>query len=222
MAKALLNAFQFSKRKVCDTNGSGKTQQASGGGIELAQSVNQFKSLQENSSSKLSGTFDINAVLSKVAGFPINISCLSAFGDISAPAIAELLRAASFTKIRAKSVVYREGQIAHNITYVLEGSRTAYRYSLDGRELVLDYLGRRDFVGEVAMLLENGEDKATFKTREECKIAEITVKDFQRICQRHPECLVRVATQLAQRLNFSDDRIHDLFFSMLPVVSKTH
>ena len=102
MAKALLNAFQFSKRKVCDTNGSGKTQQASGGGIELAQSVNQFKSLQENSSSKLSGTFDINAVLSKVAGFPINISCLSAFGDISAPAIVELLRAASFTKSALK------------------------------------------------------------------------------------------------------------------------
>ena len=64
VAKALLNAFQFSKRKVCDTSGSGKTQQASGEGIKLGQSVNQFKSLQENSSSKLSGTLDITAVLS--------------------------------------------------------------------------------------------------------------------------------------------------------------
>jgi len=151
-------------------------------------------------------------VLSKVAGSPINISCLSVFGDISAPAIAELLRTASFTKIRAKSVVYREGQIAHIISYFLEGSPTAYRYSLDGRELVLDHLGRGDFVGEVPMLLENSEFKATFKTRDECKIAKITVKDFQSICQRHPECLVRVATKLAQRLNFSDDRIHDLVF----------
>ena len=119
---------------------------------------------------------------------------------------------ASFKKIRAKSIVYREGEIASSITYILEGSLTAYRYSLDGRELVLDYLGRGDFVGEVPMLLTNNNYKADFKAREECKIAEIAVSDFQRICQRHPECLVRVAGQLAQRLNRSDDRIYDLVF----------
>ena len=151
-------------------------------------------------------------MLSKAAGFPINLSCLSAFGDISAPAIAELLRVASFKKIRAKSIVYREGEIASSITYILEGSLTAYRYGLDGRELVLDYLGRGDFVGEVPMLLANSNYKSAFKAREECKIAEIAVSDFQRICQRHPECLVRVAGQLAQRLNRSDDRIYDLVF----------
>ena len=212
MAKALLNAFQFSKRKVRDTNGPVNAQHANGARVKLGQSVNQTKLHEENSSSRFSGALDITAMLSKAAGFPINLSCLSAFGDISAPAIAELLRVASFKKIRAKSIVYREGEIASSITYILEGSLTAYRYSLDGRELVLDYLGRGDFVGEVPMLLNNRNYKATFKAREECKIAEIAVSDFQRICQRHPECLVRVAGQLAQRLNCSDDRIYDLVF----------
>jgi CRP/FNR family cyclic AMP-dependent transcriptional regulator len=62
------------------------------------------------------------------------------------------------------------------------------------------------------MLLGGADYKANFKAREECKIAEIPTADFLRICQRHPECLLRMTTQLAQRLNCSDDRIHDLVF----------
>ena len=218
MARALLNAFQFPNRKPSD---SGKTKNNDDNELKSGQRSTQQRSIQqrtsqpragENIGSKLGGNLDITAVLSKAAGFPINLSCLSAFGDISAPAIAKLLRVASFKKNRAKSIVYREGEIVSSITYILEGSLTAYRYSLGGRELVLDYLGRGDFVGEVPMLLANSNYKAAFKAREECKIAEIAVSDFQRICQRYPECLVRVAGQLAQRLNRSDDRIYDLVF----------
>lgn len=211
MAKALLNAFQFSKRKTHTASDSGKTKSSVGHELRSGQRPTQQK-VSENIGSKLSGNLDITAVLSKAAGFPINLSCLSAFGDIGAPAIIELLRAASFTKVRAKSIVYREGESSNSVTYILDGSLTAYRYSPDGRELVLDYLGRGDFIGEVPMLLGGADYKANFKAREECKIAEIPTADFLRICQRHPECLLRIATQLAQRLNCSDDRIYDLVF----------
>ena len=135
---------------------------------------------------------------------------MSAFGDIGAPAIVEFLRAASCAKVRAKSIVYRDGESSNSVTYILDGSLTAYRYSPDGRELVLDYLGRGDFIGGVPTLLVGADYKANFKAREKCKIAEIPTADFPRICQRHPECLLRMTTELAQRLNCSDDRINDL------------
>ncbi len=211
MAKALLNAFQFSKRKTRDSNDSEKTKYVIGEELRSGQKSSQSK-VGESMGSKLGGSLDIIAVLSKAAGFPLNLSCLSAFGDIGAPAIVELLRAASFKKVRAKSIVYREGERSNSVTYILDGSLTAYRYNSDGRELVLDYLGRGDFIGEVPMLLGGADYKANFKTREECKIAEIPAADFQGICQRHPECLFRMTTQLAQRLNDSDDRIYDMVF----------
>ena len=80
--------------------------------------------------------------------------------------------------MRAKSIVYREGESSDSVTYILDGSLTAYRYSPDGRELVLDYLGRGDFIGEVPMLLAIADYKANFKAREECKIAEIPQQTF--------------------------------------------
>ena len=210
MARALLNAFEFSKRKIRNTTGSDNSQWAKDEQLPLDKGVKSR--FRENPLTKLNGTLDVTAILSKAAGFPINVSCLSAFGDIGTPAIVELLRAAKFKKVRTKSIVYREGESLSGVTYILEGSLTAYRYSPDGRELVLDYLGRGDFIGEATMLRGNASYKASFKAREECKIAEIASSDFQQICQRHPECLFRMTTQLAQRLHCSDDRIYDLVF----------
>jgi hypothetical protein len=92
MAKALLNAFQFSKRKTHTASDSGKTKSSVGHELRSGQGPTQQK-VSENIGSKLGGNLDITAVLSKAAGFPINLSCLSAFGDIGAPAILELLRA---------------------------------------------------------------------------------------------------------------------------------
>ena len=86
MAKALLNAFQFSKRKTHTASDSGKTKSSVGHELRSGQRPTQQK-VSENIGSKLSGNLDITAVLSKAAGFPINLSCLSAFGDIGAPAI---------------------------------------------------------------------------------------------------------------------------------------
>ena len=101
MAKALLNAFQFSKRKTHTASDSGKTKSSVGRELRSGQRPIQQK-VSENIGSKLSGNLDITAVLSKAAGFPINLSCLSAFGDIGAPAIIELLRAASLQRCALK------------------------------------------------------------------------------------------------------------------------
>jgi len=86
MAKALLNAFQLSMRKTHTASDSGKTKNSIGHELRSGKGPIQQK-VSENIGSKLGGNLDITAVLSKAAGFPINLSCLSAFGDIGAPAI---------------------------------------------------------------------------------------------------------------------------------------
>jgi len=80
--------------------------------------------------------------------------------------------------VRAKSIVYKEGESSNSATYILDGSLTAYRYSRAGRELVLDSLGRGDFIGEVPMPLGGADYKANFNAREECKIAKLPTAGF--------------------------------------------
>lgn len=216
VGQALLQAFQSSLRKKDTSSIAGKAAASAGSGVNIDEKTNVDKRLERNFESnkgkKLQEGLEITSILSDIAGFPINGTCLSALAGIEPTVIVELLHAASFRKLRARRVVYREGDKVDNVTYLLEGSLTVFRYSPDGRELVLDYLGRGDFIGEVPMSTGNNGYKADFKTREDCKVAEIPIDEFQKICLRHPEFLLQMTKNLAQRLLYTEDRIYDLVF----------
>ena len=80
-----------------------------------------------------------------------------------------------------------------------------------GHEMVLAYLNKGDFFGEMGLFEEN-ERSALVIAREECEVAEIQYSKFREIVQRDTEILMHLTSQLASRLRDTSRKVIDLAY----------
>ena len=81
-----------------------------------------------------------------------------------------------------------------------------------GKEMILSYLSKGDFVGELALFEDEPERTAWVKTRESCTIAEISFTRFKQLVQTNPEILMKLSKQMADRLQSTSEKVGDLAF----------
>ncbi|MCP3674882.1 MAG: cAMP-activated global transcriptional regulator CRP [Gammaproteobacteria bacterium] len=112
----------------------------------------------------------------------------------------------------AKSTLIYAGDNSDALYFVVSGSVSVIIEDQDGRELVLAYLNAGDFFGEMGLF--DGQDVRTawVKAKEESEIAEISYSKFMTIIQTKPELLLKIASQMAQRLNKTSQKVGDLAF----------
>ncbi len=80
-----------------------------------------------------------------------------------------------------------------------------------GHEMVLAYLNKGDFFGEMG-LFEESERSALVLAREECEVAEIQYSKFREIIQHDSEILMHLTGQLAKRLRDTSRKVIDLAY----------
>ena len=81
-----------------------------------------------------------------------------------------------------------------------------------GREIIVSYLNKGDFFGEMPLFLEDHPRSAWVKAKTECEVAELSYAKFKELAERHTELLYSVGRQLAERLRKTTQKVSDLAF----------
>ncbi|KPK37826.1 MAG: cyclic AMP receptor protein [Gammaproteobacteria bacterium SG8_47] len=112
----------------------------------------------------------------------------------------------------SKSVIIHAGDTPDVLYYIIDGSVTVLIEDDQGREIVLAYLNKGDFFGEMGLFGENSARSAWVRTRTQCELAEISYGKFRQLYQEMPDVLFAMASQMAMRLRHTSRKVSDLAF----------
>lgn len=118
---------------------------------------------------------------------------------------------------RSKGVVVRPGDPASTLFYILEGSVSVIVEDEKGREIVLTYLNKGDFIGEIGLFFHHERRGALVRARTACELAEIRYSELQKLAETklkddYPHLLFAVGLQLSRRLLHTTRKVSRLAF----------
>ena len=112
----------------------------------------------------------------------------------------------------AKSTIIFADDKPDVLYFILDGSVTVLIEDNDGREIVLAYLNKGDFFGEMGLFDEQLSRSAWVRARTSCEVAEISYTKFRQIAQDHSDIVFAMASQMAARLRITSRKVSDLAF----------
>lgn len=134
------------------------------------------------------------------------------FRPFNNPPIDRFLAVCHVRHVPSKTNVIHAGDEPDTLYFIVEGSVAVLIENEDGDEIVVTYLNRGEFFGEMGMFLESNKRSAWVRTRTECKLAEIHYDKFKRLAHEDPDLLFELAGQLATRLGRTTRKVGDLAF----------
>ena len=112
----------------------------------------------------------------------------------------------------AKSTIIYADDKPDVLYFILDGSVTVLIEDDDGREIVLAYLNKGDFFGEMGLFDEQLSRSAWVRARASCEVAEISYTKFRQVAQDHSDIVFAMASQMASRLRITSRKVSDLAF----------
>ena len=94
------------------------------------------------------------------------------------------LAAAHRRKYPAKSTLIYAGDKSDSIYYILKGSVTVLVEDESGREIIVSYLNKGDFFGEMPLFSEEAPRSAWVKAKTECEVAELSYGKFKELANK--------------------------------------
>jgi CRP/FNR family cyclic AMP-dependent transcriptional regulator len=113
--------------------------------------------------------------------------------------------------VPSKTVLVSAGEAPEQLYHVLSGSVEVLIEDDGGNEIVLAYLSKGQFFGEMGLF---GIDKRTafVRARGRTEIAEMPYPRFRQLANETPSLTFEIATQLAMRLERTNRKLGDLAF----------
>jgi CRP/FNR family cyclic AMP-dependent transcriptional regulator len=120
-------------------------------------------------------------------------------------------------KYPAKSDIIRPGDPADVLSFILQGSVSVMMEDEDGHELILTYLNKGDFIGEMGIFIQSANRSAMIRTRTPCLIAEISYTKLEHLLATDLQefaidIIHAMGTQLAERLVETSRKVSHLAF----------
>ena len=107
-------------------------------------------------------------------------------------------------KYPARTDVFRPGDPAGTMYYIISGSVSIIALEDEDRELVLGYVGAGEFVGEMGLFVEADRRGVCLRTRTPCELAEISYERLQSLLGQQANdssrLLYSIGAQISQRL----------------------
>lgn len=105
----------------------------------------------------------------------------------------------------SRSDIFRPGDPATTLYYVISGSLSIISEEPDGRELVLGYVNAGEFIGEMGLFVAADHREVLLRTRSACELAEITYERLHQLFAgalqaECPRLLYAIGAQLSKRL----------------------
>ena len=100
--------------------------------------------------------------------------------------------------------IFRPGDPASTLYFILSGSVSIIASEEDDRELVLGYIGPGEFVGEMGLFVESTQRGVALRTRTACELAEMSYARLQSLLNTQANdasrILYSIGAQISQRL----------------------
>lgn len=135
----------------------------------------------------------------------------------TAEALRQLLQLCHKKTYPAKSIVMRPGDSGDRLYYIVEGSVSVCVDDDNGHELILTYLNKAAFIGEIGVFKGAETRQVTVKTRCHCLLAEITYERLNHALDNELKpyaagLMFLFGNQLASRLLVTSRKFRDLAF----------
>jgi len=116
-----------------------------------------------------------------------------------------------------KSEVIRRGDPADVLYYIVDGSVEVLIEDDDGREVILTYLNKGAFIGEMGLFTPHSTRSVAVRTRVPCQMAEISYRRLEQLLENElkpytKDFLYAIAQQLSQRLLATSHKVGHLAF----------
>ncbi len=113
--------------------------------------------------------------------------------------------------------IIRPGDPADILYYLVDGSATVLMEDEDGKEIILTYLNKGEFIGEMGLFTPQSTRTVMVRTRTECQLAEITYKRLEQLFdgdlrEYTKDILYALGKQLTQRLLHTSRKVSGLAF----------
>ncbi|PLK58294.1 transcriptional regulator Crp [Candidatus Palibaumannia cicadellinicola] len=115
-------------------------------------------------------------------------------------------------KYPSKSTLIYQGEKADTLYYLIKGSVTVLIKDKEGKEMILSYLNKDNFLGELGLFEEGQERSAWVRAKATCEVAEISYKKFRQLIKVNPDIIMRLASQIASRLQVTSEKVGNLAF----------
>jgi CRP/FNR family transcriptional regulator, cyclic AMP receptor protein len=136
------------------------------------------------------------------------VNLFSALRDDEARAISRISMLKAYQK---GYLVFQEGERGDALYIIVKGKVKVSLYGEDGREYILDVIGKDGFFGELS-LIDELPRSANVVTMEESEFLVIRRADFLRLLMESPSITVSILKTLSGRLRAADERIKGLAF----------
>lgn len=120
--------------------------------------------------------------------------------------LSQLLAAARLQQAVKGEVLLRQGDRGDSILILLDGQARVTVYTANGREIVLDYAGPGDVLGEIA-LLDGGERTASVIAMGALRYLSLDRAAFEALVASNHRMALRIMRALAQRLRMTNQTI---------------
>lgn len=115
-------------------------------------------------------------------------------------------------QIAAKSTIISADEKPEILYFILEGSVTVLIEDHEGHEVVLAYLNKGEFFGEMGLFEEEDNRSAWVRARSNCELAEMSYSKFRQVANEHSDILFAMSSQMASRLRTTSRKVSDLVF----------
>ena len=137
--------------------------------------------------------------------------------SINEQAINRFLQFCHRHKYPNKTPIIRPGDKADTLHYIIDGSATVTTEDDDGRELILAYLNKGQFIGELGIFITQKRREVLVRTRTKCELAQITYKRLEHLMKTElskecPHILYAIGFQLTDRLLHTSRKVRRLAF----------
>jgi len=117
----------------------------------------------------------------------------------------------------AKTVFIHPGDSADVLFYLVEGSVTVLIEDEEGREIILAYLNKGEFIGEMGMFHPQKQRSVMVRTRSACQLAEISYTRLDQLMQSDlhdfaKDIFYALGRQLTMRLMATSRKVGHLAF----------
>lgn len=106
------------------------------------------------------------------------------------------------------AVIVNEGDRSSTIFVILSGRVKVFLRNSEGREMVINVLGPREFFGE--LVIDEGARSASIATLETSRFMIVTKADFKALVIRDPDFALKLINRLMQRVRVLTDNVRSL------------
>jgi len=137
-----------------------------------------------------------------------NVSFFSALSDRELEMVARIAYAKTFSK---GYMVFEEGEKRDTLYIVLKGRVKVSLYDEDGREYILDIIGKDGFFGELS-LFEELSGFANVMTLEQSDLLMIRRNDFMKLLMENRDFALSMIKELSKRLRAANEKLKSFAF----------